>query len=153
MHQNLTWLLRNYDNLSKEQLYDIMGLRSTVFVVEQDCVYQDIDYKDQDSWHLLCSGEKNLMAYARLLPPGLHYKEASIGRVVTHPDTRGAGLGKLLMKQSISACEDVFGKVNIRIEAQSHLEKFYSEFGFTAESESYMLDGIPHTEMLLKRDH
>lgn len=153
MHHDLTWLLRNYDNLSKEQLYNILQLRSEVFVVEQDCVYQDIDYHDQDSWHLLCSGEKKLMAYARILPPGLHYEEVAIGRVVTHPDTRGTGLGKLLMKHAISACEDVFGKTNIRIEAQTHLIPFYSEFGFTVESESYLLDGIPHTEMLLKRDH
>ena len=119
-------------------------------MVEQDCVYQDIDFKDQKSWHLIGRYNDLLGAYARILPPGLHYKEAAIGRVVTHPEMRGKGAGKALMKQAIAACYELYGKdSDIRIEAQVYLDRFYRNLGFKVVSDHYLLDGIPHVEMLL----
>ncbi|MFK7968877.1 MAG: GNAT family N-acetyltransferase [Bacteroidia bacterium] len=145
----IQWHVLKFDEFSLEQLYKVLHLRSEIFVVEQDCVYQDVDNKDQQSIHLLGYEADALVAYARLLPPGLHYTEASIGRVVTHISKRGTGLGTTLMEEAIKACEAVFGEgLPIRIEAQTHLERFYGNLGFRPESDSYMMDGIPHTEML-----
>ncbi|MEZ4687995.1 MAG: GNAT family N-acetyltransferase [Bacteroidia bacterium] len=144
------WSLKSWSQLGVDQLYEILRLRTEVFVVEQECPYQEVDGKDQESWHLMGFAQGKLIAYARLLPPGLHYEEASIGRVVTAPDQRGTGLGRLLMEEAIARIPELFNSRSIRIEAQSQLEQFYGSLGFIIQSEQYLLDGIMHTEMLFE---
>ncbi|RYZ51212.1 MAG: GNAT family N-acetyltransferase, partial [Chitinophagaceae bacterium] len=121
-----------------------------VFVVEQACVFQDADDKDQGCHHLLGFVDKKLVAYTRLVPPGHIYAETSIGRVVTSPAVRGSGAGRELMRQSIDRCYSLFGKGAIRIGAQFYLKHFYASFGFRQVSEIYLEDGIEHIYMLLQ---
>jgi ElaA protein len=145
----LFWQLKSFDELSNKQLYDIMQLRAAVFIVEQNCPYQDADGKDIKSFHLMGRNEEGvLVVYSRILPAGISYKEASIGRVVSSPSVRGTGAGKELMLQSIKEIEKLFGKCPIKIGAQLYLKKFYESFGFVVCSEEYLEDGIPHIEML-----
>jgi len=144
-----TWHCKDFYDLSTEELYDILQLRTEIFVVEQNCVFQDIDGKDQDAYHLMCYDNETLIAYTRLLPAGRSYQECSIGRVVTKKTNRGTGIGKELMEISIEYCYRFFGRSPIRIGAQLYLEKFYSSFGFQKVSDIYMEDGIPHIEMVL----
>lgn len=127
----------------------MLKLRSEVFVVEQDCVYQDIDGKDEKSHHLL-GYEGELVAYTRIVPPGLSFPELSIGRVVTSPRRRKEGMGKLLMIKSIESAYALYGKCAIRIGAQLYLKKFYESLDFVQMSEVYDEDGIAHIEMLLR---
>lgn len=144
----LQWLLRRFDELTPYQLYAILQLRNEVFVVEQNCVFQDADDKDQDSYHLMGFLDNKLVAYTRLVPAGVAYKQASIGRVVTSPSVRRSGAGKLLMQQSINSLYTLFGKVPIKIGAQLYLQHFYESFGFTRISDIYLEDGIEHIYML-----
>ena len=141
-----------FDELSPQTLYEILALRQEVFVVEQNCPYQDCDGKDLQSWHLMgrnASGQ--LICYTRLLPKGLAYPEyVSIGRVVSAPSARGTGAGKILMQESIRMCRQLFGNQSIKIGAQSYLLKFYEGFGFQSTGAEYLEDGIPHTKMILK---
>lgn len=148
----LKWHCLHYDELSKKQLYELLCLRQMVFVVEQDCAYLDMDYKDQTSYHLLgINPNERLLAYARLLPKGLYYQDATaIGRIITHPEHRGSGLGLQLMEESIKENERLWGKGPIRLSAQSHLNDFYEKFGFLDTGKHYLEDGIPHQEMLRK---
>lgn len=144
----MQWDLKKFDELTPHELYAILQLRNEVFVVEQNCVFQDADGKDQQSWHLLgCEGEK-LIAYTRIIPPGGFYTEASIGRVVTSPSARGSGAGKELMHKSISCLYTLFSQATIKIGAQLYLKKFYESFGFRQTGEGYIEDGIPHIHML-----
>jgi ElaA protein len=142
------WMLKKFSELDPYQLYAILQLRSEVFVVEQNCVFQDADDKDQDSYHLSGYYQNKLVAYTRLVPPGLIYKEISIGRVVTSPAVRRAGAGKLLMEASINKAYELFGTNPIKIGAQLYLRKFYEGFGFRQISDTYVEDGIPHIYML-----
>ena len=146
----LNWIVKKFDALTPYELYNIMWLRNEVFVVEQNCVYQDADYKDQKGWHLMGVDEDNkLMAYVRLLPAGVSYeKQPSIGRVVTNPAARGTGAGRELMNVAIKHCEELFGKVDIKIGAQYYLLKFYNSLGFKQTSEIYLEDNIEHIEMI-----
>ena len=144
----ITWIVKNFDTLAPYELYAILRLRSEVFVVEQNCVFLDMDNKDQSSWHLMGWENEKLMAYTRLLPPGIAYKESSIGRVVTSPAGRGSGFGKLLMEKSIEQAEILFGQSPIRIGAQVYLTHFYNSFGFEQSSDIYDEDGIDHIQML-----
>jgi ElaA protein len=123
-------------------------MRNAVFVVEQSCVFQDADNKDQGSHHLMGFDGRSLVAYTRLLPPGLGYEYASIGRVVTAPAVRRYGIGKELMKQSIETVYKLFGVGPIKIGAQLYLKKFYESFGFVQVGEPYLEDGIKHIYML-----
>jgi ElaA protein len=143
------WTYKNYNDLTTDELYRILSLRSKVFVVEQNCVYQDLDNKDQKSWHLLGYINDTLVAYARLLPPGLSYAEASIGRVITHPDYRQKGYGIALMQLAIKNANIEFATQKIKISAQCYLIKFYESFGFKILGEEYLEDDIPHIEMIL----
>lgn len=145
-----TFFTYRFDELSAEQLYMLLRLRATVFIVEQQCIYQDLDNKDQQSLHLLGYHAENLVAYARILPPGLSYPEASIGRVVTSPEARKHGFGKALMREAIQLCRQRYNGVLIRISAQEYLLAFYSDLGFEAVGVPYLEDGIPHVEMILK---
>jgi ElaA protein len=145
----LNWNVKKFDALTPHELYNIMWLRNEVFVVEQNCVYQDADYKDQKGWHLMGVDEEGkLMAYVRLLPPGASYKEPSIGRVVTNPAARGTGAGRELMNVAITQCEELFGKLDIKIGAQYYLLKFYTSLGFEQTSDIYLEDEIEHIEMI-----
>ncbi len=142
------WIVKKFSELSPFELYLVLQLRNEVFVVEQNCVFQDADDKDQASFHLLGFDGNRLVAYTRLVPPQVIYKEASIGRVVTSPSIRGSGAGKELMQQSIKTAHDLFGIVPIKIGAQLYLKKFYEAFGFCQFSDTYLEDGIPHIYML-----
>src|SRR6476661_8884265 len=127
---HIDWVLKKFDDLTPHQLYAILQLRNAVFVVEQSCVFQDADDKDQGSYHLMGFQDDKLVAYTRLLPPGLGYTQASIGRVVTSPTVRRSGAGKELMAQSIHEVFKLFGKGPIKIGAQLYLKHFYESFGF-----------------------
>ena len=144
----IRWLLKKFEELTPFELYAILQLRNEVFVVEQNCVFQDADDKDQRCYHLLGFGNKKLVAYTRLVPPGEIYKQASIGRVVTSPSVRKNGSGKELMKRSIESVYSLFGKQPIKIGAQLYLKKFYESFGFTQISDVYLEDGIEHIYMV-----
>jgi ElaA protein len=144
----LNWLLKRFDELTPYQLYAILQLRNEVFVVEQNCVFQDADDKDQNSYHLMGFLDNKLVAYTRLVPAGEVYEQASIGRVVTSPSVRRGGAGKLLMQQSIDSLYNLFGKVPIKIGAQLYLQRFYESFGFERISAIYLEDGIEHIYML-----
>lgn len=142
-------VLKPFEELNNQELYTLLRLRSQVFVVEQNCVYLDIDNKDLQCHHLMLLQGEDLVAYARLVPPGLSFQEMSIGRVITNPQSRGTGAGRLLLATAIEKCREVFGEGPIKIGAQAYLLKFYSSFGFEAVGEIYDEDGIPHTDMIL----
>lgn len=132
-------------------MYRILALRADVFVVEQNCAYQDLDGKDEQSIWVWAEDESGVVhATARLLPAGISYKEISIGRVCTSMHSRGSGLGKLLMKECLVQCENNWGSEPITISAQQYLLKFYNEFGFVEEGEMYLEDDIPHLKMKRK---
>jgi ElaA protein len=143
----ITWECKYFNELSAEELYAILRLRSEVFVVEQDCVYLDIDDKDQHSYHFMGWDGTQLAAYTRILPPGLAFAEASIGRVATSARHRGKGIGRELMLRSIEHCTRLF-QTPIHIGAQRYLEQFYESLGFKAIGEPYLEDDIPHIGML-----
>ncbi len=153
----INWSCKPYKELTTEELYDIFRLRISVFVVEQNCPYQDADGKDQKSLHVQGrlipgpspKGEGSLIAYARIVLPCVSYKEISIGRVVTSKEVRRTGAGKLLMEKTMEYIQKEFGKVPIRIGAQAYLQKFYEEFGFVREGDEYLEDGIPHIILLI----
>lgn len=137
-----------FDELSPLELYRIMQLRNEVFVLEQQCIYQDADNKDLKSHHLMIWDGDQLVAYSRLLPPGLAYTEMSIGRVISSPEYRKKGAGRLLLKEAIEACHILFGEGPIRIGAQLYLKKFYESFGFEKDSDVYLEDNIEHILMI-----
>lgn len=145
----IKWVLKEFKDLEPLELYGILQLRNEVFVVEQNCVFQDADNKDQQSLHLM--GWKNdiLVACSRILPPGIAYDSyPSIGRVATAHKVRRSGIGKILMQQSLDALHKTFGNVPIKLGAQLYLKKFYESFGFMQAGEIYLEDGIPHIEMV-----
>ncbi|HWK02732.1 MAG TPA: GNAT family N-acetyltransferase [Puia sp.] len=149
------WICKKFGELNPDELYAILRLRSEVFVVEQNCVFLDMDNKDQASHHLMGwqqeEGQQHsqLLGYARIVPAGFSYVESSIGRIVTSPAARGNGIGKDLLHQSITTLYNLHGKRVIRIGAQYYLKKFYESFGFEQASDIYLEDGIEHIEMLL----
>lgn len=149
----MNWMLKKFDELTPHELYAILQLRNEVFAIEQNCVYRDTDNKDQPSFHLMCwqytAEGDTLVAYTRLIPPGIIYKEPSIGRVVTSPSIRGTGAGSQLMLKSIEHIYILFGKQPVKIGAQLYLRKFYCSLGFQQTSEIYLEDGIEHIEMVL----
>ncbi len=145
---NLTHSLKAFQELNPDELYDLLKLRSEVFVVEQNCVFLDQDDKDQKCHHLLLFQEGLLVGYSRLVPPGLSYSEMAIGRVVTAPSARGLGFGRKLMELAIAYCHDLFGQGPIRLGAQTYAKEFYASLGFVPEGQVYDEDGIEHIEMV-----
>lgn len=140
-----------FNELSLIELYCILQLRTEIFVLEQQCLYQDMDGMDQKAYHFMIFDKANtLIAYSRLFPPGIAYKEAAIGRIITK--THGLGLGNILLKKSIDQVSLIFGKANIRIGAQCYAIPFYEKFGFKTEGDTYLEDNIPHIEMLRIND-
>lgn len=148
MENKFTILIKPFAELTPFELYDIIRLRNEVFVVEQNCVFQDADEKDLSSHHLMVCDNKKLVAYCRLLPPGLAFEQISIGRVTSSPPYRRTGVGKILMTRAIVACNELFGDGPISIGAQLYLKKFYESFGFAATSDIYLEDNIEHIEMM-----
>jgi ElaA protein len=147
----ITFITKSFQQLSNEELYQMLQLRAQVFVVEQNCAYLDMDDKDYKSYHVLGYYKNALVACTRLVPVGISYElEPSIGRVVTHSSFRKLGFGKLLMKYSISEASKLFHANEIVIGAQKYLERFYNDLGFVAEGEGYLEDNIPHIKMRLK---
>jgi ElaA protein len=144
----LDWKCQRFDELSTAELYAILRLRSEVFVVEQNCIFLDMDDKDQHCWHVTAYDHGILVAYTRLVPPGISYPEPSIGRVVTSPGVRRTGIGKILMQYSIENLISIFGKHPIKIGAQLYLKNFYESLGFSVSGPIYLEDGIDHIEML-----
>lgn len=137
-----------FNKIDSDTLYQILRLRSEVFIIEQDCLYQDLDNKDQESYHITLYVNRKLAAYSRLLPAGVSYPNPSIGRVITAPEFRGKGLGKELMAFSIQTCYENFGASNIQISAQVQIIPFYEEFCFETCGTTYYEDGIEHIEMI-----
>lgn len=145
--KGIRWSLKQFAELSPFELYDILRLRSEVFVVEQQCIFLDMDDKDQQAHHLQGRLEDELIVSVRILPPGLAYDEPSIGRVVGSPRHRGLGAGKLLMEEAIKSTHTLYGQQPIKIGAQQYLKKFYEDLGFVQCSETYLEDDIPHIKM------
>ena len=145
---DIEWRFKSFEGLTKTELHEMMILRQQVFVVEQDCPYQDADEKDKDSHHLIGYINGVLVAYLRLVKPGISYVEMSFGRIVTAKSHRGTGLGVALMKEGIKQSITLYGTSKNRISAQSHLLPFYQRFGFESTGKEYLEDDIPHTEML-----
>ena len=141
-------VVKTFKELTQIELYKVLQLRSEVFVVEQDCVYQDIDGRDQKAYHVLGYSDNNLVAYTRFFAPCTYAGNTSFGRVVVKLDYRRYGYGKEMVAQTISAIQKRYGKQPIEISAQAHLTVFYQEFGFQQEGEGYLEDGIPHIKMI-----
>lgn len=144
----LTVKIESFDNLTTQQLYQILRLRAEVFIVEQNCVYQDIDNKDQKALHVLGFKNNKLIAYTRIFKPLDYFEYASIGRVVVALEERKYGYGHIIMKHSIQAIESYFKESTIKISAQSYLQKFYESHGFKQVGDTYLEDGIPHIAMI-----
>lgn len=144
------FIVKEFNELSIQELYDMMYLRQVVFVVEQDAAYLDADRKDFKGMHVLQYKDNELAAYARVLAPGVSYTEASIGRVVSAPSWRRKRLGRPLMKKCLEVLKEKYQTETCRISAQTYLLPFYSEFGFEVCSDEYLEDGLPHFEMLRK---
>lgn len=139
--------IKKFTDLSVTELYQILQLRSEVFVVEQDCVYQDIDFKDQKALHILGFKNDKIISYTRIFKPGDYFENASIGRVVVKESERKYGYGHELMKVSIDAVKTEYHQEKITISAQLYLKKFYESHGFIQIGDSYLEDGIPHIRM------
>lgn len=144
---DLKWKIKPFEALSLGELYQVLQLRSRVFVVEQNCVYNDIDGKDSKAVHVLGELEGEIVAYARLFGRGDYFGEASIGRVVVSPAHRDKKYGHDLMREAVKAVKTQFGETRIEISAQLYLKKFYEGHGFTAAGQTYLEDGIPHIRM------
>lgn len=142
--------LLEFSKLTTRQLYDLLALRQKVFIIEQNCPYDDIDGYDQKALHLLFYSGKNLAAYIRIFPPNIKFKESALGRIVVAKNFRGTGLGKELITKGIEVTFQKFEKSPIRIEAQAKLEDYYTTYGFKAEGKTYSVDGINHIQMVLE---
>lgn len=148
LFQMLKTVIKSFKELSTEELYSLLQLRSEVFVVEQNCVYQDIDGKDKRALHVMGYAEDILVAYTRIFKSGDYFKEASIGRVLVKENYRKFKYGYDIMKVSISAVKEYYDEDTIKISAQVYLKRFYNNLGFKEIGEEYLEDGIPHTGML-----
>ncbi|MEX0313929.1 MAG: GNAT family N-acetyltransferase [Allomuricauda sp.] len=141
---------KTFDELSTKELYQILQLRSEVFVVEQDCVYQDVDGKDEKALHVIGTKNRKVVAYTRVFKPGDYFENTSIGRVVVAKEERKYGYGKIIMQASIDEIGKRFPSSTIELSAQTYLLKFYTELGFVVQGEEYLEDGIPHIRMVKK---
>ena len=150
MNEKLQLHRKSFQELTTDELYELLRVRSEVFVVEQNCVYQDMDGDDQSSIHLWMTNEDRIVAMARVCPAGTHMKEISIGRVIT--TERGKGFGKQIMLHAIDAAVEHFDAKCINIEAQEYARGFYESVGFRQSSETFMLDGIPHIKMTWRKE-
>ncbi|KEI76324.1 GNAT family N-acetyltransferase [Clostridium botulinum] len=148
----MEWKLKKFKELSVEEMYEILRVRNQVFIVEQECPYQDIDYKDKNAYHLFAHDNGIIIAYLRILEKGISYDEISIGRVLINKDYRGKGLARKLMLKAIEFIENNMNENEIKISAQAYLLDFYRSLGFNEVSEVYLEDNIPHIDMLHKKN-
>jgi ElaA protein len=140
--------IKHYTELSKDEFHDMIALRISVFVVEQDCPYQELDGKDRDAYHVLIKEDDQIIGTARILKPGVAYTETSIGRVVSAIGKRHLKLGHALMTATMNFILSEMNEKSVRLSAQTHLKNFYVKYGFVATGKDYLEDGIPHSEML-----
>ena len=150
MTNKTQFIWHNFDSISKEQLYDVLSLRQRVFIIEQDCFYEDLDYLDQLAYHLLLYKNDRLAGYSRVFPPGIKYNSASIGRIVTDFEYRGKGYGKSITNESIQFIKKNFSESDVTISAQYRLVNFYENLGFEKVGSIYLEDNIEHIKMVLK---
>ncbi len=141
-------IIKSYEELTKEELYQIYKLRVEVFIVEQQCYYQEIDEHDKVAYHIYLHDETGILAYARVLPQGATFEDASIGRIIAVK--RNIGLGSKIVKEAIAQAKEKFNAVKITIEAQTYAKKLYENFGFIVVSDEFLEDGIPHIRMTLE---
>ncbi|MDB4107794.1 GNAT family N-acetyltransferase [Bacteroidia bacterium] len=148
MEHTVNWTIKHFKDITALEYHHILALRTDIFVVEQDCPYQEVDYKDLHSYHLWGTIDDKIVAVIRIVEPGTSYQEISIGRVAVAMEYRGTNVGNDLMTASIDFIDNKLGKQSIRISAQEHLKSFYTRFNFEQVSEMYLEDDIPHIEML-----
>jgi ElaA protein len=144
----MNWNLKKFNELTTEEIYKILKLRSEVFIIEQQCIYEDCDGKDKDSYHLYLEDKGEIIAYLRILKRNVSYKEISIGRVLVKKSYRGKAIAKEMMQKAIRFIEEDLKEIEIRISAQAYLINFYGSFGFKRTTDEYLEDGILHVEML-----
>jgi ElaA protein len=147
----VNWQIKKFEELNVEEIYEILRIRNEVFIVEQECAYQDCDGKDKSSYHLFLKDNNKIIAYVRILEKGVSYDETSIGRVLVHKDYRRKGISKELMLKAISFIELNLNETEIKIQAQAYLINFYKSLGFREVSSEYLEDNIPHIDMLYKK--
>ena len=147
----MNYNIKKFSELENNELYQILELRCEVFVVEQNCAYNDVDNKDQDAYHLLLEDNKKIVAGLRILKKGVSYDQISIGRVVVNKEYRGRGIAKDMMLKAIEFIENDLGEKEIKISAQAYLIDFYKSIGFVEVSQVYLEDDIPHIDMLYKK--
>lgn len=147
----MKWQLKKFEELNINEIYEILSIRSEVFVVEQKCPYQDIDFKDKNSYHLFAQEEGKIVAYLRILEKGISYEEISIGRVLITKDYRGKGISREMMLKAIDFIENNLNENKIKISAQAYLTNFYKSVGFIEVSEVYLEDDIPHIDMVYSK--
>lgn len=145
---SLEWSVKNLDEMKAGELYEMLKLRADVFVIEQDCIYPDMDNKDQKALHVIGKKNGKVIACTRIFNAGDYFEEASIGRVVLEQSERRFGYGHTLISKSLQAIEEYFGKQTVKISAQEYLIKFYNKHGFKQVGEGYLEDGIPHVSMI-----
>ncbi len=146
----MNWNWYSFNELSNHQLYDLLQLRQDVFIIEQDCIYPDLDGLDFNCLHLLGYQDEQLIAYLRLIPAEFHpSKNTAFGRIISKSKNRGAGIGKLMVESAINYSKEHYPRKNIQLSAQQHLQEFYQKFGFISFGEAYDEDGIMHIDMLL----
>lgn len=145
---DLKTVIKRFDELEVNELYSLLQLRSEVFVVEQDCVYQDIDGKDDKALHIMGFHDGNLVAYTRCFPPGIYFEEAAIGRVVVRKTARNKAFGHDILRASMEAIKENFNTSQIKLSAQTYLVRFYESHGFEQIGKGYLEDGIPHIGMI-----
>jgi ElaA protein len=145
--RQLKWHNAPYEKLSVDEFHDIAALRIEIFVVEQDCPYQELDGLDKIATHLWATDEETVVACLRILPPGASYTECAIGRVVVSQAQRGTGLGHELMKRGMDMVKELYGPSDIKISAQEHLKSYYEKHEFKQCGDGYLEDGIPHIPM------
>ncbi len=151
----MQYIFKHFSELTLSELYALLAVRQAVFIVEQNCPYQDADGYDDKAHHLWivlpsATDTTSIAAYLRIFAPGIKYAEASLGRIISTAQVRGTGMGRALVDEGIRRCQVLYPHAAIRIGAQMYLEAFYQSFGFTTVSDPYMEDGIPHIEMILE---
>jgi len=146
--RNISWTFSAFESLSNYHLYQFLKLRQDVFIIEQSCLYPDIDNLDQFSHHLLGFNKKSLVAYLRIVPPGRKFNHPSVGRVIITKSERNRGLGDELVRIGLQKAKELYGNTDINVEAQAHLHDFYHRIGFRKISDKYDVDGIPHIKMV-----
>ena len=146
----MNWKIKRFEELTTTELYEILRVRAEVFVVEQACIYQDLDLKDKRAYHLFCEIDGEMVAYLRILDKGVSYPEISIGRVLTRETNRRIGLAREMMQNAILFIKEELGERHIRISAQLYLKRFYESLGFSVTSDIYLEDDIEHIEMVYR---